>query len=180
MDAGNVISAIGVLVTGIFSFLIWQANKLAAKAASDAAAAAKDSAKLAEIALENQTKREDHLKAVIRGEVTHKILVVFVNILRISSKNNTSEHVDALSDNLQLQEDWKIYFSEMECAAIRRVELVLQTYTKKYVQNDNPNIYLTPAFLDDTANLTEEFQEVSHLLMETVLGKRISDILGDK
>ncbi|MFJ1106862.1 hypothetical protein [Bacillus albus] len=166
------ISALGVLVTGIFSCLIWQANKNAANAAQSAAKAATDSAKLAKIALENQTKREDHLKAVIRGEVTHKILVVFVNILRISSKNNTSEHVDALSDNLQLQEDWQIYFSEMECGAIRRAELVLQTYTKKYVQNSTPNIHSTPAFLDDTANLTEEFQGVSHLLMETVLGKK--------
>ncbi|ASL62652.1 MULTISPECIES: hypothetical protein [Bacillus cereus group] len=46
------VSALGVLVTGIFSCLIWQANKLAAKAASDAAAAAQDSAKLAEITLE--------------------------------------------------------------------------------------------------------------------------------
>ncbi|KAA0768170.1 hypothetical protein DN392_28285 [Bacillus sp. BB51/4] len=180
MDVGNVISLLGVLVTGIFSCLIWRANKHAANAASDAAAAAKDSANLAEIALENQKKKEDHLKAVVRGEVTHKILVVFVNILRISSKNNTSEHLDALSDNLQLQGDWHNYFSVEECSAIRRAELVLQTYTKKYVGNSTPNIHLTSAFLDDTANLTEEFQGVSHLLMETVLGKKISDILGDK
>jgi hypothetical protein len=39
---------------------------------------------------------------------------------------------------------------------------------------------LNKAFLDDTANLFEEFQGVSHLLMETVLGKRLSDTLGDK
>lgn len=146
MDAGNVISAIGVVVTGIFSFLIWQANKLAAKAASDAAAAAQDSAKLAEIALENQKVREEHLKAVVREEIKNKILVLVVNILRISSKNNTSEHVNALPNNLQLQGNWEIYFSEKECADIKRAELVLQTYTKKYVQNSTPSFHLTQTF----------------------------------
>ncbi|PGM17219.1 hypothetical protein [Bacillus thuringiensis] len=174
------VSALGVFVTGIFSCLIWQANKLAAKAASDAAAAAQDSAKLAEFALENQKVREEHLKAVVREEIKNKILVLVVNILRISSKNNTSEHVNALPNNLQLQGNWQIYFSKKECAAIKEAELVLQTYTKKYVQNSNPNIHLTPDFLDDTANLTEVFEEVSHLLMETVIGKKISDLLGDK
>ncbi|WP_410980012.1 hypothetical protein [Bacillus cereus] len=44
------VSAIGVLVTGIFSFLIWQANKNAANAADSAANAAKDSAALAKAA----------------------------------------------------------------------------------------------------------------------------------
>ncbi|HFR4145158.1 TPA: hypothetical protein ACHVKB_004431 [Bacillus cereus] len=180
MDAGNVISAIGVVVTGIFSFLIWRANKLAAKAAGDAAAAAKDSAKLSEIALENQKVREEHLRAVVREEIKNKILVLIINILRISSKNNTSEHVNALPDNLHLQGNWQIYFSEKECAAIKRAELVLQTYTKKYVQNSTPDFHLTPDFLEDTAHLTEVFEEVSLLLIETVIGKQLRDILGDK
>ncbi|PFC67999.1 hypothetical protein CN266_04830 [Bacillus cereus] len=169
------VSALGVLVTGIFSFLIWQANKNAANAASDAAAAAKDSAKLSEIALENQKVREEHLKAVVREEIKNKILVLIVNILRISAKNNTSEHVNALPDNLQLQGDWQIYFSEKECAAIKRAELILQTYTQKYVQNSTPNFHLTPDFLDDTADLTEVFEDVSLLLMETVIGKKLGD-----
>lgn len=101
-------------------------------------------------------------------------------MVSLSSKNNTSEHVNALPDNLQLQGDWQIHFSEKECTAIKRAELVLQTYTKKYAQNSTPNIHLTPDFLDDTADLTEIFEEVSHLLIEAVIGKKISDILGNK
>ncbi|PEO25784.1 hypothetical protein [Bacillus toyonensis] len=57
MDAGNVISALGVLVTGIFSCLIWQANKHAAKAAKDSAA------------LDDQKHQGDHLKVANREEV---------------------------------------------------------------------------------------------------------------
>ncbi|PFB88585.1 hypothetical protein [Bacillus thuringiensis] len=174
------VSALGVLVTGIFSCLIWKANKLAAKAASDAAAAAKDSAALAKVALDDQKQQGDHLKVAIRGEVTHRIILTFVQIIAVSRETDTEEDLKKLSSNLQLREDWQKYFSLEECTAISRAELALKNYIKSYVPNGIPNDQLNQDFKVATTNLYEVFRGVSHLLIETELGKGISDKLRDK
>lgn len=169
------VSAIGVLVTGIFSFLIWQANKFAANAADSAANAAKDSAALAKAALDEQKQQGDHLKAAIRGEVTYRILLTFVEIIAVSRETDMEEDLKKLSSNLQLREDWQLYFSLEECTAIRKAEEALKKYIKSYVPNGIPNNQLNQDFKVATKNLYEIFSEVAHLLMETVKGIGRSD-----
>ncbi|MEK4412499.1 hypothetical protein MHB59_28595 [Bacillus sp. FSL L8-0642] len=113
-------------------------------------------------------------------EVTHKIVLNLVQIIAISSENDTEEDLKKLSSNLQLREDWQKYFSLEECTAISRAELGLKSYIKSYVPNGIPNDQLNQDFKVATTNLYEVFREVSHLLMETVLGQGLSDKLRDK
>ncbi|MDM5254300.1 hypothetical protein [Bacillus toyonensis] len=170
------VSALGVLVTGVFSCLIWRANKNAANAAQSAANAAKDSAALAKSALDYQIhldeknkQKEAHKTIIVRGEVTANVLGTFNQLVNLPNEKDLVEAVKNLPSTLPLSENWSSHFSVEECAAISNAKQNLEEFNRKYVPNGIPTINPIPQFLGDSRKLLLQFQDTSHVLV--TLGK---------
>ncbi|HDR7495148.1 TPA: hypothetical protein QCX40_005899, partial [Bacillus cereus] len=168
------VSALGVLVTGIFSCLIWRANKNAANAAQSAAKAAEDSAILAKTALDYQIdldeknkRKEEHKTIIVRGEVTAHVLRTFNQLINLhkDKEADLKGALKKLPSTLTLSEDWASHFSVEECVAINNAKQNLEEFYQKYVPNGIPTINPLPEFLGDSRKLLLQFQDTSYVLV---------------
>ncbi|MEK5251741.1 hypothetical protein MKX66_30095 [Bacillus sp. FSL R9-9530] len=135
-------------------------------------AAAKDSAKLAEAALNYQKdlddqnkQKEEQKKIIVRGEVTANVLRTFNQLINLPNENDLKAALKKLPSTLPLPEDWSSHFSVDECAAISNAKQNLEEFYGKYVPNGTPSIQPIGDFLDDSRKLHNKFKDTSYVLV---------------
>lgn len=130
----NVISGLGVIVTGTFSYLIWRANKNSTEAAESAANAALESAKLSKAALDHQLneaslkKLENEKETIIfRGNLTFEAMNIFQILISLRDNTVTSEQLKKLPTNFGFSKDDLVkHFTKEEAVILTQAQHLLK------------------------------------------------------
>jgi uncharacterized protein YpmB len=169
----TVISALGVIVTGTFSYLIWQANKNSAEAAESAAKTALESAKISKIALDNQLNevslrklKEEKETIIFRGDLTFKAMNIFQVLVPLHDNGVTSEQLKKIPTTLNFSKDDLVkHFTQEESVILTQAQHLLDGYIKNYFPKGIPSFTINQVLIDDTIKLYEKFRELLRLLM---------------
>lgn len=134
-EISNIIVSIGIVVTGIFSFFVWQAT-------SETAKVAKATLKLNEDLAAKEEKREVEFKRIMRGQLLPQILrdsekaynaVVGIDPMQVF------RNLKSAPEKLRIQaKDLASYFNEDEVKVITKAWETYSDYRRKYFKDVYP------------------------------------------
>ena len=147
-EVGLVIAGAGVVVTAVFSCLIWQANIQSAKAAKGAADAATESAKISKMMLDAQEEQKKSLRDQLRRDI-NKQCADIINILDVMIKAGiTTKLMSKLPEEISTtnhelagcfteKEQQLVYYTVVEYGKYEKITSRMGNLSLLYRQNDS-------------------------------------------
>ncbi|MBO0588399.1 hypothetical protein [Sporosarcina sp. E16_8] len=156
-----VVSICGVIVTGVFSYFIWQANKQSANAAEGATRAAEESASISKMMLEMQEEQKQNIRQQLKRDVIKQINAIERNLSNMLSTQKYSEIMSRLPEEINITNlELANYFLEEEIAIIYKTRSTYETYRNDYFKNDIPSFSMDEKFIHDNKTVLELTRDV--------------------
>ncbi|MEC2074574.1 hypothetical protein [Metabacillus fastidiosus] len=166
--AALIVSICGVIVTGVFSFLIWQANKQSAIAAKEATNAAIESARISQSMLEMQEEQKESIRNQLKRDITTQVYFIERNLnTMVSTGKYSSEIMSRLPEKINITNlELANYFSEDERALIYKARSKFENYRNDYFTNGKPDYAIDEEFIQTTKDLLDLTKDVVILLTD--------------
>lgn len=157
MNASDFIQIIGIIVTGIFSFLVWKATQKQAEATIETAKLTSATLELSKRLAEKAEIQNKEFKEKIRRQLKVKILTVFdsvFNALNALSREQIHRQVTSAIKDLDVDDkEIASNFTKDEFDAITDAWNSYKEYLRKYFRMGYPSN--DGASLDDLYNRTD-------------------------
>lgn len=157
----SVVVGVSAIATSVFSFLIWRANILSAKAAQGAADAAVESAKISKLMLEAEEEKKQNLRDQIKRDILKQASNIKNILSEMKEEKISSSIMSKLPEEFSVTNyDLASYFSVEERQLIYYTVKKYESFRSDYFKDRQPSFKLDEKIIQDIEDLLEKFKDV--------------------
>lgn len=164
-----IIGALGVLVTGYFSYQIANANKKSAEAAEGATKAAEESAKISKLMLDIQETQKAQMRKQTINDLISKLWLINTFTGVIIKEKLYSVSMEKLPQKINISNmEIASYFTDEEQEILNKLIFSFEMYRIEYFENGKPRFSVDDKYIKHNNVLFDLSLQLINLLNATI------------